>query len=119
MLPNNRYDDRRLREDALRAFARALHTDRMVAITGAMATQALGYPEWSEFVAAYALIAWRLATEISERRQVKGEDRTSSAPLLNEVKVRAARLLIDNLPPQAVACAPRLPGTGPKPHAAF
>lgn len=44
-----RYDDRRMREMALDSFCWALRSDRMIAITGAMSDQALGYYNWKEF----------------------------------------------------------------------
>lgn len=68
MASPNRFDNRRLREESLKAFVKALHTDRMVAVTGAMSTCALGYPSWDEFVQAYALVAEQLAKKIRKDR---------------------------------------------------
>jgi tetratricopeptide (TPR) repeat protein len=95
----NRFDDRRMRDESLRAFVKAIHTDRMVAITGAMSTERLGYPTWREFVIAYALIADSLANEILDKR---GRDRRendgwqiSSNTLLENISERARRLIND------------------------
>jgi len=51
------YDDRKLRERALVEFVRALRDDRLIAITGAMADEALGYPSWPELERKYADVA--------------------------------------------------------------
>ena len=93
----NRFEDRYMREEALKAFVRALHTDRMVAITGVMSTQALGYPSWNDFVLAYAAIAKQLANEIIEARtEFSGaKDRVPTWKLLNDICAGADRLIED------------------------
>lgn len=94
MAPQSRFDDRRMRDESLRAFVRAIHTDRMVAITGAMSTERLGYPSWREFVIAYALIADGLANEILEKRgRDNSEWQISSNALLANISERARHLI--------------------------
>lgn len=93
MLVPNRFDDRRIREEALRAFVKALHTDRMVAVTGAMTTRALGYPNWNQFISAYAMIAEELAEEILEKRKRYGTCDCPTDPTLERIKEQAGALL--------------------------
>lgn len=104
MPAQNRFDDRRMLDESLRAFVKALHTDRMVAITGAMSTERLGYPTWTEFVIAYALIARSLAKEILKAR---GDDekkkRVSSSRLLDDIYQRAGKLVEDMTRPANAA----------------
>ena len=71
--------EKKLPEEALRHFVKALQTDRMVAVVGSMATRGLGYPSWPEFCQTVAEIARRLVKRIKCRRRheprigVKGE----------------------------------------------
>lgn len=93
MASPDRFDDRRLREESLKAFVKALHTDRMVAVTGAMSTRALGYPSWGEFVKAYALVARDLAKQIiDERSGEPGLEESPTGRLLNNIQDRAQSL---------------------------
>ncbi|MFA6117795.1 MAG: SIR2 family protein [Sphingomonas sp.] len=100
MAQSDPLEDRKLREEALKAFVKALHTDRMVAITGAMSTRAYGYPSWGEFITASARVARRLAVDIIARRRVPfkhdlGEPSLSWRPagrLLLEICTRARKL---------------------------
>ncbi len=89
----NRFDDRKLREDALKAFVKAIHTDRMVAVTGAMTTRALGYPGWNEFIGAYAMIAEELAGEILAERAKGGAAYSPTNAILHSVGTRARALI--------------------------
>jgi len=57
------YDDRKLRERALVEFVRALRDDRLIAITGSMADEALGYPSWKTLERGYAAIAANVADQ--------------------------------------------------------
>ncbi len=43
------FDDAKLRNHALLELSRNLRTDRMIALTGSMATEALGYFSWKDF----------------------------------------------------------------------
>lgn len=89
----NRFDERKLREDALKAFVKALHTDRMVAVTGAMTTRALGYPGWNDFVSAYAIIARDLAKEVLKERVDNGAAYCHTDPILEGIASRADDLI--------------------------
>lgn len=93
MAAPDRFDDRRLREESLRAFVKALHTDRMVAVTGAMSTRALGYPSWDEFVKAYAIVARDLVQQIVfERIYEPGLEESPTGALLMSIWDRAQSL---------------------------
>lgn len=92
----NRFENRRLLDESLRAFVRAIHTDRMVAVTGAMSTERLGYPTWRQFAIAYALIADQLASEIiAARESPTSEAVISSSALLRDIGKRAIGLIQD------------------------
>ncbi len=96
MFAQNRFDNHGIRDDALKSFVKALQTDRMVAITGAMATEALGYPNLDEFTIAYALIADALAAEIiAHRGSAKENKRITTYALLRDIRKRAYRLIKD------------------------
>jgi tetratricopeptide (TPR) repeat protein len=86
-------NDRRLREESLKAFVKALHTDRMVAVTGSLSTYSLGYPSGSEFVKVYGAVAGRLVEEIiKDRGAHPALAQTSAADILDEIRRRADTL---------------------------
>lgn len=58
------YDDRKLRNRALTEFARALRNDRMIAITGSMSNEALGYCSWEELEIQIGKKALELAADV-------------------------------------------------------
>ncbi len=64
------YQDNTRRNRALQEFVDALHGGRMVAITGAMTTGRLGYPDWSVLIKSILLIAKGLAQNY--RRALSG-----------------------------------------------
>ena len=93
MVAEARYSDRKLREESLKAFVKALHTDRMVAVTGAMSTRALGYPSGSDFIAVYAAVADRLARDIIKLRSGSPAFKGSREDgILEDIRKRAGRL---------------------------
>jgi tetratricopeptide (TPR) repeat protein len=61
--------EKKLPEEALRHFVKALQTDRMVTVVGSMATRGLGYPSWPEFCQTVAEIARRLVARIKSGRR--------------------------------------------------
>lgn len=71
--------DQALRDAGLKAFIDSLHSDRMVAITGSMTTENLGYPGWGALTKAIATIASKLANEI----ECKAEE--AYQPTFNEL----------------------------------
>ena len=81
------YDDRKLRERALVEFVRALRDDRLIAITGSMADEALGYPSWRDLERKYGEIALRT---IDRYRKACGSK--SADALLATIDVHARAL---------------------------
>jgi tetratricopeptide (TPR) repeat protein len=88
-----RFDEPKLREDSLIAFVKALHSDRMVAVTGSMATLALGYPSWRDFKTAYGAIARTLAKELVQARGLDPKNPTREGWILDGICARAQRLV--------------------------
>ena len=54
-------EDKKLAQRALLEFGRALRTGRMIAFTGAMATQAFGYGSWHQLRLTFAALALEAA----------------------------------------------------------
>lgn len=91
MLRQSRDQDQALRDTGLKSFIDALHSDRMVAITGSMTTENLGYPGWNDLITAIAQIACDLATEL-----IGILDHSPLAPkaMLGDVKEVAERIKV-------------------------
>lgn len=86
----------KLHEEALYSFVKSLQSDRMVAITGSMATRGRGYPSMAEFVRASAKIAMRVAEDIQrDRRNEPAFIHGQSPPnlLLEDIKKRAKQIV--------------------------
>lgn len=62
------YDDHRLRERALVELARALRNDRLIALTGSMSDEALGYFSWKGFKVRLGQIATTVAVSYAPCR---------------------------------------------------
>jgi hypothetical protein len=86
----------KLHEEALYSFVKSLQSDRMVAITGSMATRGRGYPSMTEFVRASAKIAKQVAQDIQwdRRNEPAFNHRWSPAnSLLEDIKDRAQEIV--------------------------
>jgi tetratricopeptide (TPR) repeat protein len=59
-------EDKKLAQRALLEFQRALSTGRMIAFTGAMATQAHGYGSWDQLKATFASLAIRTLSSLDD-----------------------------------------------------
>ncbi len=87
------HENSKLREETLLAFARAVSTDRMVAVTGALSTRALGYPSWTDFIRKAVGIARELATSLETRRGLTEPRRRREAEIIHEIRAHADMLL--------------------------
>lgn len=89
-----RYDDSRLRERALLELARALRNDRLVAITGSMSDEALGYFSWTGFQKKFAAAAKEIAGQYDN--VVSGHE--AAKTLVDTICGQADRLLEERTP---------------------
>lgn len=86
------YDDRKLRDRALTEFARVLRNDRMIALTGSMSDEALGYFPWKGFEQKLGEIAREIARETAQELNVRIGSDTEAGILLGKVEEHAAAL---------------------------
>lgn len=90
---NHQFDDRRLRDRSLMLFTRSLRNERMVALLGAMGTEALGYYSWDSMAEEVSVAARKV---IDETRSWFGKtgieiDRRNDA-MLTRIEAEAGRL---------------------------
>lgn len=86
------FSDRRLRDRSLLEFARALRNERMIALTGSMSTEALGYDSWEKLGERIAQKARDVAEDTRAMLESLGAIDAQVTSLLGVVAAHAAQL---------------------------
>jgi hypothetical protein len=89
------FDDRKLKQRALLELIRAFESGRMIAFVGSMATEALGYHDWSGLIRDYVATADRIARKHPVARDAGGTWAAAEAAIAHVKKFVDDERVID------------------------